>query len=179
MRMTKEETQKVLLVIISAYPTFKPENVKATLNVWHEMLKEYSFEETMLGIKSLVATRTSEFAPSIGAVIESIANIKKPPLLNESEAWTLVSNALRDGYYHSQERFEELPPLVQRAVGSADALRNWAVSDERSIETVVASNFRKTYLSLVEQENKEYKLPTDVKALITQNKQIQIEQKGE
>lgn len=82
------------------------------------------------------------------------------------EAWMLVSKALRNGYYGAVEEFNKLPPLVQKAVGSPDNLRNWALTDINSIENVVQSNFMRTYRTVVNRAKEYQKMPKDIKALI-------------
>ena len=78
----------------------------------------------------------------------------------------LVSRALRNGYYGAVEEFNKLPPLVQKAVGSPDNLRNWALTDINSIENVVQSNFMRTYRTVVNRAKEYQKMPKDIQALI-------------
>ena len=82
------------------------------------------------------------------------------------EAWSLVSKALRNGYYGAAEEFNNLPPLVQKAVGSPDNLRNWSQTDVKAIETVIQSNFMRSYVAIVKREYEIKKMPADVQALI-------------
>lgn len=164
--MTKEQTQKTLAVIVASYPQFKPDNMQFTLNVWHEMLKDYDYKLVSMGLKSYISTNTSGFAPSIGQLIDEIAKLNQSQELNEMQAWALVSKSLRDGYYHSEERFNELPPLVQKAVGCAENLKFWSQSDASSVESVIASNFQRTYRNLLMREKEVQKLPLDVKTMI-------------
>ena len=82
------------------------------------------------------------------------------------EAWLLVSKALRNGTYGAVKEFNKLPPLVQKAVGSPDNLRNWAQTDSESIENVVQSNFMRTYRTVVNRAKEYRKMPKDIQALI-------------
>ena len=100
--------------------------------------------------------------------------------LNEIEAWTLVSKALRNGYYGAEEEFAKLPPIVQKAVGSPAQLRMWATTDESSVESVISSNFMRTYKAEVKRAEEYARLPEDVKALMQNMSPMnRIEQKGE
>jgi hypothetical protein len=85
------------------------------------------------------------------------------------QAWALVSKALKNGTYGAQEEFDKLPPTVQKAVGSPSQLRNWAVTDEESIENVIQSNFMRTYRVICQREKEISKMPTDIKAIMQQN----------
>ena len=120
----------------------------------------------MAAFKAYITTDTSGFAPSIGQLLDKVHAIQNPQELNEMEAWSLVSKALRNGYYGAVEEFNNLPPLVQKAVGSPDNLRNWSQTDTNSIENVVQSNFMRSYRLVVNRENEIKKMPADVRTLI-------------
>ena len=83
--------------------------------------------------------------------------------LNELEAWDMVSRALRDSTYHAEERFAQLPELVQRCVGSPSQLRNWGQSDLKSVETVIQSNFMRTFRDMRDRQNTINALPVEMK----------------
>ena len=91
---------------------------------------------------------------------------QNPQELNEMEAWALVSKALRNGYYGAVEEFDNLPPLVQKAVGTPDNLRNWSQANTESVENVIQSNFMRSYRTVVKREEEIKKMPVDVQALI-------------
>lgn len=153
--MTREDTMKILATIQAAYPNYKPNDKTAALNTWWTLLQEYPYEQVSLALKAYIQTDTSGFAPAVGQVIAQIQKITQAEVLNEMEAWALVSRALRNGYYGAEKEFDRLPPLIREAVGSPDNLRNWSQSALDSIETVVQSNFLRTYRAVVERE-KEY-----------------------
>lgn len=164
--MTRDETIKLLMVIQSAYPNFKPPDKTVAVDTWYTMLKDMDYNVVQMGLRAYITSDTSGFAPSIGQLINTIYLTQNPQELNEMEAWSLVSKALRNGYYGAVEEFDNLPPLVQKAVGSPDNLRNWALTDSKSIENVVQSNFMRTYRTVVNRENEIKKMPADVRTLI-------------
>lgn len=164
--MTREETIKLLMVIQSAYPSFKPPDKTVAVDTWYTILKDMDYNVVQMGLRAYITSDTSGFAPSIGQLINTIYAIQNPQELNEMEAWFLVSRAIRNGYYGAVEEFNKLPPLVQKAVGSPDNLRNWALTDSKSIENVVQSNFMRTYRTVVNRENEIKKMPADVRTLI-------------
>lgn len=86
------------------------------------------------------------------------------------EAWSLVSKALRNGTYGAVEEFSRLPPTVQEAVGNPDNLRNWATSDYKAIETVIQSNFIKTYRSVTSRAEEIKRVPAEIQKLIEKSK---------
>lgn len=148
------------------YPNYKPSNLSETVDVWNMMLNEYDYSQISTALKAYVHSDTSGFAPSIGQLINKLYEVQSLQELNEMEAWMLVSKALRNGYYGAIEEFNKLPPLVQKAVGSPDNLRNWAQTDSESIENVVQSNFMRTYRTVVNRAKEYQKMPKDIQALI-------------
>lgn len=165
--MQRKDVVKVLMMIQAAYPNYKPQDKTIAVNTWYMMLKDYEKEVVEAALKIYIASDTSGFAPAIGQLIDKIKSVTSPNELNGMEAWSLVSNALRNGYYGAEQEFEKLPVPVQKAVGSPDNLRNWSQSDSKSIETVIQSNFMRTYETELKRQNEELKIPADVRQLIS------------
>ena len=164
--MTREETVKIIRIMCDCYPNYKPSDLSETVDVWNMMLKDCVYEQVSVALKAYIRSDTSGFAPSVGQLINKLHEVQSPQELNEMEAWFLVSRALRNGYYGAVEEFNKLPPLVQKAVGSPDNLRNWALTDSKSIENVVQSNFMRTYRVVVNRAKEYQKMPKDIQALI-------------
>jgi len=164
--MTRDETIKLLMVIQSAYPNFKPPDKTVAVDTWYTMLRDMDYNVVQMGLRAYITSDTSGFAPSIGQLINTIYLTQNPQELNEMEAWALVSKALRNGYYGAVEEFDNLPPLVQKAVGTPDNLRNWSQTNTESVENVIQSNFMRSYRTVVKREEEIKKMPADVQALI-------------
>ena len=164
--MTRDETIKLLMVIQSAYPNFKPPDKTVAVDTWYTMLRDMDYNVVQMGLRAYITSDTSGFAPSIGQLINTIYLTQNPQELNEMEAWALVSKALRNGYYGAVEEFDNLPPLVQKAVGTPDNLRNWSQTNTESVENVIQSNFMRSYRTVVKREEEIKKMPEDVQALI-------------
>ncbi|MFQ9078769.1 MAG: replicative helicase loader/inhibitor [Ruminococcus sp.] len=179
--MTREETVKIIRIMCDSYPNYKPNNISEMVDVWCMMLEDYNYNQISVALKAYVTSDTSGFAPSIGELIAKIQMISQPQELNEMEAWSLVSKALRNGTYGAVEEFSRLPPTVQEAVGNPDNLRNWATSDYKAIETVIQSNFIKTYRSVTSRAEEIKRVPAEIQKLIEKVNQnslkAQIEQK--
>lgn len=164
--MTRDETIKLLMVIQSAYPNFKPPDKTVAVDTWYTMLRDMDYNVVQMGLRAYITSDTSGFAPSIGQLINTIYTIQNPQELNEMEAWVLVSKALRNGYYGAADEFYKLPPLVQKAVGAPDNLRNWSQTNMESIENVIQSNFMRSYRTVMKREEEIKKMPVDVQVLI-------------
>ena len=164
--MTETEVRQLLAMTQAVYPNYNPPSREAAVNAWLMCLSEYDNNVVMAAFKAYITTDTSGFAPNIGQLLDKLHLIQNPQELNEMEAWSLVSKALRNGTYGAVEEFNKLPPLVQKAVGSPDNLRNWAQTDSKSIENVVQSNFMRTYSTVVNRAKEYQKMPKDIQVLI-------------
>ena len=167
--MTREETIELLMMVQAAFPNYKPPDKTVAVNTWFLMLSDYPYQQVQMALKAYIATDTSGFAPSIGQIIDKMQMINSHAEQNEMEAWSLVSKALRNGNYKSREEFEKLPDLVKEAVGSPENIHNWAQSDIKSIESVIQSNFIKSYRLVVSRQKEMQKLPKEIKSMISGN----------
>ena len=167
--MNREETLKVCLIVQSAYPQhyerFGDRERQAMSEVWNAVLTDYTYPVVCAGVKAFISTDTKGFPPSPGQIIDHIHKLTAKPenKLSESEAWGMVYKALCNGIYGAEEEFNKLPPVVQRAVGSPDVLRAWAMEENVN---VTQSNFQRSYRTVSEQAREEAKLPQSVVALI-------------
>ena len=168
--VTRDETIELLMMVQAAFPNYKPQDKTVAVNTWFLMLADYPYQQVQMALKAYIATDTSGFAPSIGQIIDKMQMINSHAEQNEMEAWSLVSKALRNGNYKSREEFEKLPDLVKEAVGSPENIHNWAQADIKSIESVIQSNFIKSYRLVVNRQKEMQKLPKDIKAMISGNK---------
>ena len=62
----------------------------------------------------------------------------------------------------------KLPTIIQRAIGTPEQLNIWA-TDEDYNETVVMSNFQRSYRLVLMQKDESAKLPVEAQNLISNN----------
>ena len=169
--MNRDEVKKIVAVISATYPNFNMANATATVDAWAFVLEEYDYNLISKGLKSYIVGSGSNFPPSISALIDwSTRNLVAFP--NEMEAWAKVSKALRNGIYGAKEEFDKLDPILQKAVGSADNLHHWATTEGENVESVLQSNFIKTYRVVLGRAQEESKLPDRVKLAMQEALQI-------
>jgi hypothetical protein len=118
-------------------------------------------------VEAFIATDVKGFSPVIGIIKNKISEIKRPENITEFEAWSRVKQAISNGYYGCIEEFEKLPPILQRLVGSPNQLRDWATMSTETLNTVVASNFMRSYKARAIHEHEYAMLPGDVKKFIS------------
>ena len=168
--MTRDETKELLMTIRAVYPNFnvKPEDMTPTINAWHMMLEEYPADAIGAALQIYVKTNNSGFAPSVSQLINGMYKLNENEELTEGEAWYLVKKAIQGANYHAEENFEALPPLVQRAIGGAAMLREWGMTDTDEVNTVIMSNFQRTYKALLSKKAFEEKIPPQIADLVKQ-----------
>ena len=168
--MTREDTIKILSVLRGAYPAFyrdiTKQEAESTIALWESMFDEEPYELVAAAVKAFISGDGKGFPPAIGQIKERIRLITTPEEMTEQEAWALVSKALRNSTYGSEEEFAKLPPEVKAVVHDPGQLKQWAMSPADEVETVIASNFMRSFRAK-QKATKEYMaLPTEVKRLM-------------
>lgn len=164
--MSREETKKFLLTINSMYANFKPDDFTLAVDSWCWALADYTAEQVMAALQIYIKTSNSGFAPNPSQIIAAMHAPVNNNRMTEAEAWALVKRAIQDSIYNSGERFAALPPLVQRAVGDANMLRQWAMSDTDEVNTVIASHFQRNYRTIVERQQFDEKVPPAIADMV-------------
>lgn len=166
--MTREETLAVMSVLKAAYPDYyrdmRKNDADAIVNLWAEMFSDEPAQIVALAVKSLIAT--GKYNPKIADVKEKIVKLKNANAMTEQEAWNLVSRAISNGIYGSQKEFDALPASVQRIVGSPMQLKEWAMMDSDTVQSVVASNFQRSYKIRAESDREYMALPSSVRNVV-------------
>lgn len=163
--MTFNEAMKFVAVLMTVYPNYNPADEELAAKVWAEVTEDYTYKQVDTALKSYMRTNTSGFAPVPGQIIDKIHTMTAPQELNEMEAWSLVYKAICNSTYNSVSEFEKLPPLVQKAVGLPDSLREWAMTENLNLE-VVMSNFQRAYKAELKRHKELQKIPQNVRNLI-------------
>ena len=97
--MTREETVKIIRIMVDSYPNYKPNDISETVDVWKMMLSDYDYNLVAMALKAYILSDTSGFAPSIGQLVAKIQTLSKPQELSEMEAWSLVKKAISNSAY--------------------------------------------------------------------------------
>ena len=168
--MNLVETAKLMAVLETAYPMFYAKKTQQeredAIRLWAEMFADEPGEVVAMAVKALIKSRVSTFPPGIGEITEKIQQIMLPEQMTELEAWSLVAKAVSNSGYNSGEEFRKLPEVVQRLVGSPSQLREWALMDSETFNSVVASNFQRSYKVRAKNEREYLALPSSVKTFM-------------
>ena len=171
--MTFEEARTTLSILKAAYPSAyakcTPAELQNILRLWAEMFSEDDSRVVLTAVKTLISSRVVGYPPTVGEVREQMYKVKqalKQDSGSESEAWAKVSKAIHNGIYGYKKEFAKLPEDIQRVVGAPEQLRQWAMMDEEAVETVVASNFQRSYRAEKGREKERSMLPEDIQRMI-------------
>lgn len=168
--MTGSETAKVLGLLRAAYPNFykdkSKEELESIVALWTDIFADDDVRVVAVAVKSLIASDEKGCPPHIGAVKEHIRKVLAPDDVGEAEAWAMIRRAVANGYYGYAEEYAKLPPMLQKLLGSATQLKDWAMMDSETFNSVVASNFRKWFTAAQMRQREQAKLPADVRSAI-------------
>lgn len=197
--MDREETLKIMSVLKAAYPAYysnmPKRDAENAVSLWNEMFAEDDYAVVGAAVKALLAADEKGYPPTIGAVKSKIHKITQPQDMTELEAWALVRRAItgasmdassrriRDGELEqrtsAERKYDELPQMIQRLIGSPSQLAMWASLSTESIETVVQSNFMRSYKARCAADREYNALPADIKKLMeTVSSRLSLPQEG-
>lgn len=179
--MTRQETMAIMAILREAYPMYykdkSKEELTASVNLWASLFEEDDPRLVQAAIKAHIVSDTKGFPPVIGQIKSQIQKLSTPEEMGETEAWAIVSRAIGNGFYGSVEEFEKMPPVIQKSVGSARQLQEWAQMDASDVQTVVASNFMRSYRVKIKHEQEYNALPADIKQMLGDLEEKQTELK--
>ena len=160
--MKKEEVKKILAGIITAYPNYRPGNMEDTVKTWEAMLSDYTYEQVFPALKAYILSDNRGFPPSIGQIVAKIHMPEEMNEIGDMQAWHMVYLAICDSAYHAEERFCELPETIRRAVGSPANLREWGQMETETVNSVIQSQFLRSYRAEVKRASDLRKLSADL-----------------
>ena len=169
--MTKQETAKLIMLIKASYPnSFKHSDreLEALVDAWTKILEEYDFRTMESAFLAFTKTDTKGYPPVPGQLIALISE-QRTNFLGENEAWDGVARALRNGIYGFEEEYEKLDPIVQKCVGSAQQIQNWAMLPSSEVHTIIRSQFIKNYRTELERAKQDAKIPKPVLEVLRKN----------
>jgi hypothetical protein len=135
------------------------------------MFKDEAYGFVSAAVKTFIASDEKGFPPHIGAIKSASAKLTQPEALTEIEAWNIVRRKM--SCYATRADFLSLPPVIQRAVGSASQLCQWAMTDMESLP-VIQSNFMRSFRAAQAAEQQRERIPKDVLALMDGRKQAML-----
>lgn len=173
--MTRDEFKKIVAGLRTVYATHNFMPTKEAFEIWFEMLKDLPFE--VVNQAAVYHIQTEKFPPTVADLRRNSMKFTSEKYPSELDAWNMVSKALRNGYYGAEKEFAKLPPIVQEAVGSPSNIRNWSQADLESVESVISSNFMRTYRIVCKRAEEQGQTASYIREQLPVSEQIAIEDK--
>lgn len=137
---------------------------KDAFDVWYELLKDIPYAICQTAIHKYMVT--NRFPPTIADIRQNATAIVEPETMSEGEAWSLVYKAICNSAYHAKEEFDKLPKECQKAVGNPTILREWAGLEITEVNTVIQSNFMRSYKVEVKRSQEYKQLPQSTREIV-------------
>lgn len=169
--MTFEQTTQILTLLQAEYPQsfsrLDERQMRLKLELWSREFSEEPYEVVYGAVRVLMRSGR-QWAPTSGEIREKMAELSAPEELPETAVLAMVSHAAANGTYHAEEEFAKLPPEVQEIVHSPGQLREWAMMDPKTFQSVIGSFVMKTYRNGIRRARERAALPENVRGLIGQ-----------
>lgn len=164
--MTISEFSKIVAALKTIYtsPGFIPN--EPALDMWYRLVGKNNDYQT-ISVAAQMYMTTGKYPPTPADILECAEKLKaKSGYMSEQEAWATVSKACSNGIYGYKEEFDKLPATLQKAVGTPQTLHNWAVVDAAAFQTVIQSNFLRSYRAALEAQKELDKYPPKLQEMI-------------
>lgn len=138
------------------------------LNTWYLIFKDDPYQVVELAALKLIESETSGF-PNAAMLRKKIDELKavangEP---TDEELWLMLRKATENAIYGAREEYEKLPDILKRYVGSPSGLRDMALFDAVTLDTVTRSVFLKTIGTYRDRKKYADELPEAVKEAVS------------
>ncbi|MDU4890996.1 MAG: replicative helicase loader/inhibitor [Clostridium sp.] len=160
--MTKNETIQLLTLLSSNYKSIDDklkdrDKAKMLLEIWHECLGDLDYKLCMFAVKK--AIMSSSYPPTIHDIRSAATSIVKPQESDKTaiEYWNEAYKMIRKGSYMTTEEFEKHSEPVKRFFGSVAQVKELALTDADTVNTVTKGQFLKQ-IDVIQEREKEMEL---------------------
>lgn len=164
--MNREETKQVLKVLSTAYPRYFADMTKADkidqINLYMDMFGEYPTQIVIAALHSYI--RHNEYPPSIAGLQKQIDLLTHKD--DKMELWNTLAAACSRGTRMTAEEFETLPESIREWAGDVGQIKELALMDSVTFNSVIRGQFLKTIPQIIERQEAKKKLPAETKRLL-------------
>ena len=166
--MTKQETLKIINVLMSYYPdTFKglsDEQTTTFIEIWHKSFTDNTYKEVQAAVLDFIQCSTDRFMPPIGKIKEIINEYRFADVPNENEAFEILINARKQYNIYDSPRegdaYDTLPEAIKRAIGNRKGFISIGNLNTDSTQYgIEKSNFMRIYKSELDKAKKDASRP--------------------
>jgi len=163
--MNKTETIQIVTLLAGNYDSIaNKDKAQKQLMVatWQECLGDLEYDLVLQAVKRTIIE--SPYPPTIHEIRKNAIEIINPNNNKTAiEAWDEALKMISRGLYMTEEEFDSHSPEIKKFFGSVNQVRQQAMVDIETINTVTKGQFLKQYEFLTENNNKEKLLPEQMK----------------
>lgn len=166
--MSRTEMVQIITLLAGNYETIankSQQQKELMLNTWYECLGDLDYKLVLQAVKKTIIE--SPYPPTIHEVRKNAIEFVNPTTQKTGiEAWNEAIKMISNGLYMTEEQFNNYSPEVKRFFGSVNQVRQLAMVDMETINTVTKGQFLKQYDILVQRDKEEKLLPAPMKKMI-------------
>ena len=136
------------------------------LNTWYECLGDLDYKIVLQAVKKTIIE--SPYSPTIHEIRKNAVELINPTTKRTAiEAWNEAIGMISNGIYMTEEQFNTASPEVKKFFGNVRQVKELAMLDSDTVNTVTKGQFLKQYDILVQRDREEKMLPEPMKEMIT------------
>lgn len=166
--MSRTEMVQIITLLAGNYETIankSQQQKELMLNTWYECLGDLDYKLVLQAVKKTIIE--SPYPPTIHEIRKNAVEIINPSTQKTAiEAWNEAVQMMSNGIYMTEEQFNQASPEVKKFFGNVRQVRELAMLDRDTVNTVTKGQFLKQYDVLVQREKEEKMLPEPMKELI-------------
>lgn len=166
--MSRTEMVQIITLLAGNYETIankSQQQKELMLNTWYECLGDLDYKLVLQAVKKTIIE--SPYPPTIHEVRKNAIEFVNPATQKAGiEAWNEAIKMISNGLYMTEEQFNNYSSEVKRFFGSVNQVRQLAMVDMGTINTVTKGQFLKQYDILVQRDKEEKLLPAPMKEMI-------------
>lgn len=166
--MKRSETIQIIALLAGNYESIanKTNSQKQLMvNTWQECLGDLEYNLILQAVKKTIIE--SPYPPTIHEIRKNAIELINPTTKKTGiEAWNEAIGMISNGLYMTEEQFNNHSPEVKRFFGSVNQIKQLAMVDMETINTVTKGQFLKQYDILLQRDREEKILPEPMKEMI-------------
>lgn len=166
--MNKTETVQVITLLAGNYDSIAKKDTtqkQLMINTWQECLGDLDYKLVLQAVKKTIIE--SPYPPTIHDIRKNAIEMMNPAIQRTAiEAWNEAYSMICNGGYMTEEQFKTASPEVQKFFGNVRQVKELALTDLKTVNTVTKGQFLKQYEVITEREKQQKLLPEQMQQMI-------------
>ena len=163
--MNKTETIQVITLLAGNYDSIAKKDTtqkQLMINTWLECLGDLDYKLVLQAVKKTIIE--SPYPPTIHEIRKNAIELINPTTQKTAiEAWEEAYKMICNGGYMTQEEFEQHSAEVRSFFGSVRQVKELALTDADTVNTVTKGQFLRQYDVIIKREQEKKLLPQELK----------------